>query len=285
MAENESQNFRLELPEGAIEYTRKSPLLKRLEKEIEAWSFLSEINIQDYDFRLARLDIYVPIRSGVKQLEALRKNIELSSDFASLSAKVTDSTGPYSGLLPWLDTEEGVAAQRAKQNGHIEICLKILYGVILKRHNNAAQFRKWNSDAPGIISETIATANTAKMYNSFVVKDAVRMKISSLAIDVANEVEEVGKLVDSANRRIEAISSSTEEITRNLNRKADRKAKLFKRLINSGLAEGDKLRDKFLVQMRYRAPVKLWEERQQHHEANAKSAIIQFYIGSFLIRR
>ncbi|MCR9236790.1 MAG: DUF6161 domain-containing protein [Alphaproteobacteria bacterium] len=280
MSEIENSKFVFTLPEGIIEYSRKSPLIKRLDREKEAWKFISEVNESELDPRLRELNRLITFLNCANEFSNLKNEVENVEDFKSVSGSVESHRDRFFKMPPWTDTPEGSAALRAKGAGHAELAIKIVGGVILKRYRDINLLNNINNKAPGIVGELIATANTACLYDGLVIKDAISRKISSLTIDASNEVDSASQLIDQAKNQIDRISDEAESQALMLNSKARSKALMFKRLIQSGISESEKLREKFFVQMRYRAPVKLWEDRQKLHQQNAKNAILHFYAGA-----
>ena len=255
-------------------------MLKRLDKEIAAWEVLENLESEVLDTGTVVLTHNSQLLSGLSQLQLLKERIEDTDNIADESYDTPDRNSSYIYLPPWTDTPEGAFAIRAIESGEINLGLRVLAGTICKRFSRNDQVLKnIDSRAVSLVGEITATANMARLFDSLTIKDSVSRKVTALCQDAANEVEAAGNAIEQADNELNAMKVRIADLETQLKKRASIKTKLFSRLVQRGVAEGQELHDRFLVQMRYKAPVKLWADRQELHEKNAKQALEQFYAG------
>jgi len=240
MADN--KKYTLILPEGFIAYDSKSAFIKRLEKEYECWAFLKDISQHQIHNSITDFQDYKSYLSGSREIQQVIYQVEKLAEGKTYYYTVSkDSKFP-----PFHDTLEGKAILAHKEKGNLDFALKILIGTLFSRY----YIFPYNAHPPH--TNSIAQAMSAlDMVRSKTVNldDATTSQISSLVEDARKEVEELTAYKENTYVEFAKLKDENKE-----------------------------MQDKFLEQMRYRAPVKLWEDRQKHHKDNSDKAISHFYI-------
>lgn len=276
----EKSNFKLILPEGSISYFSKSPLLKRLNSEKEKWSFLENIELQTVAPELYQLSRSFDFVNSYSQFASLISHVEMTEWLELDEIEIYSYDQSFGRIPPLSDSAEGAAAIKAHNEGDIKLALKILAGTLLSRNVSNPTLQRVKQNVPVVMSQCITASTVTKLLEQFSVKSSVTKSVNAALTDIENEVTRASELIENSEREIEQELNSSQNIHQKHKGVAERKLLFFKRLIKRGIKENDELQDRFLKQMRYRAPVALWEKRRASHAESAKNALLRFFLGA-----
>ncbi len=176
-------------PEGNLEYSNKSSLIKRINREKDAWSFLSDIRDDQISAKLRDLDRGIGIRYPNNIYNSLISTIE-NNQSGNIEITILSNVDEFWKMPPLIDSPEGAAALRAKSNGNYDLCFAIIVGTISNRIYDYSQIKNLAATTGGAIYTTQAAAKMAAIFDLLNIKEAIGRKTKSAIIDLHNELEQ-----------------------------------------------------------------------------------------------
>ena len=281
MADTDDQKpFRIILPEGEISYKRKSDMLKRLVREKEAWGFLEEIDWNSLSGNLQPIVAFLSLSSVFATFDTLIQHWKNATPDDAYEHVIGDDRTTFWNVLPFSNTSEGAAAIRAGQSGDPDTAVSILSGVLMSRPGQGPHLQQLTNNRQNFIpvAQSVAAAAASKIADQIMLKESVKKSVTSAKSDIDALVDESGSLANEIRSELEAKRNDLQETRDVLAKNYEHKSKLFKWLVRRGIEQNQQLQDRFLVQMRYRAPVQLWETRRSEHETKASNALLAFFV-------
>lgn len=274
--------FRLVTPEApALIYKSRRSLLSRLKKEQDFWAFLAECKIKHEYHLISDVARVLQVDAILEDLEALVENIS-SSESDELYLQIAEYNDNFGRIPPLSNSMVAQIAKKAYDEGDIETGLNILFGCIFGRERRHDVRRSLHNQTAGAYSTLISIANSAALSRYVVDNKQLNREITSAAMDLKSEAESAAELITEIRNKLTQADESITEQVKHAEKITRRKKRLSEWLHRRAINRNADLQDRFLNQMKYRAPVQLWENRRKQHRKNSDNAFRVFLVGVFI---
>lgn len=277
---NKAKKYELKTPDGVISYSRKSSFLKRLKQEAESWSWLLKVYEGNQNHHIITLRDYMRFRKMFSIFENLEEYAKTSTEGVNITI---DKFGDqYGEILPLSSSLLGSHIIRSYEKGSTETAIMVLCGAMFKRGVERNTRQQIDQNAHGLVASCITAAVAVEIMEDIGLPNRLKEEADATLVDIRNEIDDASKLITAKELELASLSRTAEGVFEKIRKTEGRKIALSSKLFQRAIRGNDALQKLFLEQMRYRAPVQLWEERFKEHIGNSQRAIWVFYLGAVL---
>lgn len=219
-----------------------------------------------------------------RKMFSIFENLEEYAKTSTEGVNITiDKFGDqYGEILPLSSSLLGSHIIRSYEKGSTETAIMVLCGAMFKRGVERNTRQQIDQNAHGLVASCITAAVAVEIMEDIGLPNRLKEEADATLVDIRNEIDDASKLITAKELELASLSRTAEGVFEKIRKTEGRKIALSSKLFQRAIRGNDALQKLFLEQMRYRAPVQLWEERFKEHIGNSQRAIWVFYLGAVL---